>query len=229
MPVDQPSTSLRRILQPACSLARRLCAVHGAQGRPRSRRVDEVGSGHCRAATRGSRAVVTRPGARDSTPQADAVSVLRSVGARPRALPRTLDRHSGRSANLRGPRQRRRLVAPRSLSSRPHGTADGRGGRTTRLLQCHRPALGQSALRLEAPRANRLRMVDRSGSHDADARRSRTTRSFPRVCRLVGNSRRRHDRHSRRMEARTRCGAVRGDSNCTEHVIRCRLSPKTSA
>ena len=147
------------------------------------------------------------PGARDSTPQADAVSLLRSVGARPRALPRAIDRHSGRSANLRGTRQRRRLVATRSLSSRPHGTADGRGGRTTRLLQCHRPALGQSALRLEAPRANRLRVVDRSGSHDADARRSRTTRSFSRVCRIVGSSRRRHDCHSRRMEARTRCSA----------------------
>ena len=124
-------------------------------------------------------------------------SVFRSMGAPARALPSAIDRDSRRSADFRRARQRRRVVAARSVSPRRRRPADGRRRRAARLLQRDRSAVGQPALRLGAPRRNRLCVVDRSDPRAADAGRSHPARSLPRLRRVVGSAGRRHDGHAR--------------------------------
>ena len=131
-------------------VARRLRAVHGAQGRARRRRLASLAAGRsscarpealAEARVRLAKAVRAR-------------AVLRSTcssssGARLRAaLPRARHPHHGRHADLRRPRQRRRLGPPRAVPPRGRRHARARRGRAARLLQRHRPALGQPALPL---------------------------------------------------------------------------------
>ena len=54
------------------------------------------------------------------------------------------------------------------------GKPDGRRRRAARLLQRHRPAVGQSALPLGRTRTGRIRVVDRTLPRAADAGRSRS-------------------------------------------------------
>ena len=74
--------------------------------------------------------------------------------------------------------------------------AAGRRGRAARLLQRHRPALGQSAVRLGRHGRRRLRVVDRPLPPSARAGRPGAHRSLPRLRGGLGGARRRHARRS---------------------------------
>ena len=78
--------------------------------------------------------------------------------------------------------------------------ADGRPTvrrrRAARLLQRDRPVVGQSALPVGCPRADRIRLVDRALSRAAGAGRSRPHRSLPRIRGVVGSAARRDDGHA---------------------------------
>ena len=123
-----------------------------------------------------------------------AVAVLHAVAGAARRRGGSRDPHHGRHADLRGPRQRRRVGAPRSVRPARRRRAARRGRRAARLLQRDRPAVGQSALSVGSHEGRRLRVVDRALAHDARARRPRAPRSLPRLRRLLGGARRCDDR-----------------------------------
>ncbi len=104
-------------------------------------------TGPPRDGSSGNRAPGT--GVRDKPASRDPVFLLRAVACPAALLRATLHPGGGRYRDFRGPRQRRRLVAPRSL---PPQERQSRAGsclrRASRRLQRHRPALGQSSLRL---------------------------------------------------------------------------------
>ena len=133
--------------------------------------------------------------------------VLLPMGAGPHRgrPPRHL--HHWRHPDLRRGRLRRRLVAPGALRARSgHRPAPGRGRGAPRLLLRRRPALGQSALRLEAPCRRRLRLVARAAGGLLRAVRHPAGRSFPGLRRVLADSVAGDDGAGRGLDAGARPG-----------------------
>ena len=132
-------------------VARRLRPLHGRQGGARRR--PSWTEWEPRTSRGGSRRPWTAggDGAAGRRPRARVrpVPLLPPVAARCSDHCRGARRRAhGRHPDLRRRRQRRRVVAPRAVPARGGRAADGRGRRAAGLLQRHRPALGQPALRL---------------------------------------------------------------------------------
>ncbi len=90
--------------------------------------------------------------------------------------------------DLRRPGQRRRLGAPRDLPPGCRRPAVAAGRRPARLLQRHRPAVGQPALPLGRAGPHRLRVVDRPVPRGARARGHGPARSLPGVRGVLGGA-----------------------------------------
>ena len=115
--------------------------VHGPQGRPRRGRPGRLGAGPGRAASRRpstAGAAKLADGDRAVTSSSSSSSSASGGRCKRRANERGV-RIDRRPADLRRPRQRRRLGAPRPVLARRRRPADGRGRRAARLLQ-RRPA-----------------------------------------------------------------------------------------
>ena len=128
-----------------------------------------------------------------------------------------------------GPRQRRRLAAPRAvLARRGHRRTDGRRGRAARLLQRDGPALGQPALPLgsDARKTGYAWWIERFRA-TLRALRRRPPRSLHRLRPLLGDSRPRDHRGERPLARRARRG--RSSTRSRARWASCRSSPRISA
>jgi hypothetical protein len=123
--------------------------------------------------------------------------------------------------------ERRGLGPPGTVRAGRHGPPAGGGRRAARLLQRHRPALGQPAVPLGRPPRRGLRLVDRTHPPHLRAGRHRAHRPLPRLCRLLGDPGQRADGHHRPLAARV--PAPRCSRPSRPHWARCRSSPKTWA
>ena len=171
-------------------LARRLRALHGAEGGARRRGLDGVGRRHPAArARRRSRAGAREHGAtRSARTQFAQFLFFAQWGALQRRAAATRGiAHHGRHPDLRRPRQRGRLGAPRAVPPRRRRPPERRGRRAARLLQRDRPALGQSHLPLGRDGARRGFdwWVERFRA-DVRAGGPRAPRPLPRLRGLLG-------------------------------------------
>ena len=180
-----------RVRGAARRVARRLRAVHGAQARERRSSLEHLGQSTRRARSGRARARPPRARAGRARGGVRAVRVLRAVGGGSGRGPRARHPHHGRRADLRRTRQRRRLGASGHLPARPRRPRGVPGRGAARLLQRHRPALGQPALPLGRARAHRLRLVDRPHARQLRARGPRPARPLPRLRGLLGGAGRR--------------------------------------
>ena len=134
---------------------------------------------------------------RDRLPPLRPVSLLPPVGARAGARGRARRRTRRRHPDLRRPRQRRRLGEPGPLRARRNGPADGGRRRSPRLLQRHRPALGQPALPVGSTGRGGLRVVDRPHPVVPGGLRPPADRPLPRLRGVLVRARGREDRTRR--------------------------------
>ena len=132
-----------------------------------------------------------------------------------------------RHADLRRPRQRRRLAAPRAVPPRRARRADGGRRRAARLLQRHRPALGQPALPL-GPRCARPGThwwIERFRATLAPSTPSASTTSS--ASPATGRSRPRAHRGQRALGRGPGRALLR--ARCARRWASCRSSPRTWA
>ncbi len=193
----------------AGGLARGLDAVFGAQGALRGPRLARLGRGPARARCGRPRAGLGRARGRDLLPGVPPVPVLPAVGPGPDVGARAGHHGHGRHADLRLPRQRRRVGASRPLPARRVSPARGGLGSPARLLLGDRPALGQSALPLGALRGDGLRLVGGADPGEPAALRPPSHRSLPRVCGVLVGPGDGDDGDQRKLAAGPRSEALR--------------------
>ena len=213
-------------------MARRLRAVHGAQGGARRRAWTAWDD-----ARRGARARRRSSAARARTPTRDRARVgfaqflfFRQWARAARPLPTSRGiAHHRRHPDLRRPRQRRRLGAPASSSS---STTDGRPRSSPGVPPDYFSATGQlwgnPLYRWDAMRARRLRVVDRALPRGAASWSTSCASTTSAASRRTGRSRRasRPPMNGRWVKGP---GAALFEAARARRSARCRSSPRTWA
>ena len=223
----RPARRLRGLPPRALRLAAGLRALHRGQGSARRRVVDGLGEGHPRAGAGGARPLAARARGGGAEPRVRPVPVLRAVeGPQARRQRAQRPRH-GRHPDLRRPRQRRRVGAPRPVPADGGRQARVRGRRPAGLLQRHRPAVGKPAVPLGPHGGVGVRVVDRALPRHPRPGGPRARRPLPRVRGLLEGARRRRDGRARGMGEGARRAALRRGGEGAR--ASCPSSPRTSA
>ena len=146
--VARGSRGLRPFLRKRQSLARRLRAFHGSEGRTPRNGLDHMGCGDSPPRTARRQRVDAPARAPVERHQVLAIRVFPPVARPQDLLPAARHPLDGRHPHLRRARQCGRLGPPGALLSRRSGQSDRGFRRAAGLLQRHRAALGQSDLSL---------------------------------------------------------------------------------